>query len=277
LTRNNIIYQVLDDDTIQLEGWKVVVTVFAGRQDRTQFLLDYLYTLYKRGQVHEVHLWDYSRAHWDTDWINSMGAAFLHSSSENVGKDADTFKTAYSLNFTEDVLHCRGKLTGDKKGVRPSLALRVSSFHDIRIHITTQRGTLYVLTIPTPTGTTYDASVRASNNSNGNGTITDGIYINSTIRTAIIALKATWTCNATGNLVETEGLSLRPFPAFTQIKFDYLQENVLTVSVNSQQDAPVPPARAAVWPSGNGKNKDKDALLFPTFSFDIDSSWTAGE
>lgn len=50
---------------------KVILTVFAGRKQFLEVLMQYVTKLHCKGVLHEVHLWDYTRKESDGVWLNN--------------------------------------------------------------------------------------------------------------------------------------------------------------------------------------------------------------
>ena len=49
-----------------------ICIIFAGREDRMQFLMQYLNKALKQKKIDEIHLWDYTRNDSDSTWVNSL-------------------------------------------------------------------------------------------------------------------------------------------------------------------------------------------------------------
>jgi hypothetical protein len=54
-----------------MEPPRVILTCFAGRKRYLEILLKYTEYLHKHGHIHEVHLWDFTRATEDTEWLKT--------------------------------------------------------------------------------------------------------------------------------------------------------------------------------------------------------------
>lgn len=51
---------------------QVILTCFAGRRKYMEIMMQYADALYRRGLIHEVHLWDYTRDQKDSEWLEDM-------------------------------------------------------------------------------------------------------------------------------------------------------------------------------------------------------------
>ena len=50
----------------------VIFTIFAGRRCFLEILFQYLDFLISNGQIHEVHIWNYTRSDSDDTWLRSL-------------------------------------------------------------------------------------------------------------------------------------------------------------------------------------------------------------
>lgn len=195
-----------------LGNWKVLVTIFAGRRDRTIYSLDYLHKLHKRGLVHEVHLWDYSRSREDYEWLLSYKPSFLHSTGKLKGDEPHILDGHFTINFNNES-RCSHH--------QPEISFRVSSYNDVRIRFSTASGSEIRLVFVSHI------------NKNGSSFWTH-CY------------------NCTSSKVAENQIvgSLRPFPAFTQFQMSFTEEkNVIVVRVGDEDDAPRPLVLSSPFPS----------------------------
>ena len=78
-------------------GKKVIVTVFAGRQDRMRLLLNSLDALIQQKFVDEVHLWDYCRSPADQQWLRSLPSSLLVTGDEYFYSGETAVTNAYEF------------------------------------------------------------------------------------------------------------------------------------------------------------------------------------
>lgn len=50
-------------------GGKTIYSIFAGRKENLDILFEYVHTLVNRGEIDEVHIWNYARRDSDREWL----------------------------------------------------------------------------------------------------------------------------------------------------------------------------------------------------------------
>ena len=104
--------------------YKIVLSVFCGRKDRTSILLRYLDYLTDKGLVDEVHLWDYCRKEEDREWLRSLNTSLLYTANEY----AYVGPTRYENDHTEH-------------------SVRVKATNDAHFRLTNDTGVMYEIVI----------------------------------------------------------------------------------------------------------------------------------
>lgn len=77
---------------IMVQDIPVILTVFAGREDRMYVLVEYLRKLLASQVATQVHVWNFTRKGSDNTWVDSLGKhVFMHSSLDELNLEKKEF------------------------------------------------------------------------------------------------------------------------------------------------------------------------------------------
>ena len=81
---------------------KVIITCFAGRKKNMEVLLRYVDKLYSQGDIHEFHIWNFTRNLKDEEWLmNNFKSAFYDSFTEPTLDMSESYIKTNSYDYVD--------------------------------------------------------------------------------------------------------------------------------------------------------------------------------